>query len=302
MKSYTSKTVAWHQAIGNFISQYRALKRQSGNMVESMGEIVEGYQQVEEYIGKDLSQCRVLEIGHGQLPLQNAYFACRAKSAIGLDVDVVPNGLNPLKYIELLRSNGVKRTIKTLSREFLGINRNFRNAFVKTMGIQKFPALDLRRGDATKKIELPDNSIDVIYSTDVFEHLSDPENAILEMKRILAPGGTVVTRTLHWGHFNALHDIRVIVGEVQGRWAHLRPSISKEVQQGAYVNELRICDWLQLFEKHFEKMAHQLVPCKEPELAQLKIELAAARQADELAEYGDEELLAFHLLMRCDAE
>ncbi|MDB2686259.1 hypothetical protein N9Y42_03540, partial [Mariniblastus sp.] len=126
------------------------------------------------------------------------------------------------------------------------------------------------------------------------------ENAILEIKRVLAPGGVVVTRTLHWGHYNALHDIRVIVGEVQGRWAHLRPSISDEVQQGAYVNELRIGDWVELFKKHFDVITDQLVPSKDPELAQLKIELDAAREANELAEYGDDELLAYHLLLRCE--
>ena len=112
----------------------------------------------------------------------------------------------------------------------------------------------------------------------------------------------MVTRTLHWGHFNALHDIRVIVGEVQGRWAHLRPAIANEVQQGAYVNELRIGDWLELFESHFGKMTHKLIPSPEPELTQLRTELDAARQADELAAYEDDELLAFHLLMRCEVE
>ena len=147
MKSYTSKTVAWHQAIGNFHkSVSRALSRQSKNMVESMAEVVEGYREVEEHIGRDLSKCRVLELGHGQLPLQNAYFACRAKSAIGLDIDVVPNGLKPIKYFELLRSNGIKRTIKTLSREVLGFNRKFRNAFVKVMEIKKFPASGFTSG------------------------------------------------------------------------------------------------------------------------------------------------------------
>lgn len=300
LKSYTSKTVGWNKAIGNFLSQYRALKKRTDQVDNSMAEFIEGYKEAERQIGIDLSKCDILELGHGQLPLQMAFFTCRAKSAIGIDIDIVPNGLNPAQYLRLFKKNGFKRTIKTAARETLGFNRQFRDAFVRAMNIKQFPKLDLRQGDATHKIDLPDNSIDVVYSTDVFEHLSKPENAIREIKRVLRPSGVVVTRTLHWAHYNALHDIRVIVGEIQGRWAHLRPSIESETEQGAYVNEIRINQWLELFADSFENMSSKMLPVKSEELEPLKKELSQARQSGELLDYSDEELLTYHLLIRCE--
>lgn len=270
------------------------------DITSGMADIVEGHRQMEKFIGRDLSQCDVLEIGHGQLPLQSAYFACRAKSAVGIDIDIVPNGLHPAKYLQLLSKNGAKRTIKTFSREILGFNRRYRKAFVNEMKIQKFPNLDLRQGDVTQGVDLHEKSIDVVYSTDVFEHLSDPELAIKEILRVLRPGGVVVTRTLHWANYNALHDIRVIVGEIPGRWAHLRPSISSEVQQGAYVNQIRIPQWIDLFNSHFDESSDQLVNPNPQQLEALKKELALARQKGELADFEDEELLAFHLLLRSE--
>ena len=302
MKSYTSKTVGWKTAINNFLSQHRALKAQMEDVTSTMAEIVAGHREVEKLINRDLSQCDVLEIGHGQLPLQNAYFACRAKSAIGIDIDIVPERLNPVTYFKLLTKNGLKRTIKTCARELLGFNRRYRAAFKNEMQIKEFPKLDLRQGDVTKVIDLPDNSIDVVYSTDVFEHLSDPETAINEILRVLRPGGVVVTRTLHWANYNALHDIRVIVGEMPGRWAHLRPEIADEVQQGAYVNEIRIKQWIDIFQRHFHKSSHQLVFPQTDVLDTLKKELDVARQSGELKGFDDDELLAFHLLLRCETD
>lgn len=46
------------------------------------------------------------------------------------------------------------------------------------------------------KIPLPDESVDVIYSIDTFEHLSKPHEILEECRRVLRPGGLLL---LHFG-------------------------------------------------------------------------------------------------------
>ena len=44
-----------------------------------------------------------------------------------------------------------------------------------------------------KKIEdIEDNSFDVIFSKDVFEHIEEPKNIMDEMFRVLKPGGECI--------------------------------------------------------------------------------------------------------------
>lgn len=44
--------------------------------------------------------------------------------------------------------------------------------------------------------EIPDNSFDVVFSSDVFEHIDRPWLAAQEIGRILRPGGVAITHTL----------------------------------------------------------------------------------------------------------
>ena len=55
-------------------------------------------------------------------------------------------------------------------------------------------AADLRRGDATA-LEFEDASFDLVYAYHVLEHVSAPEKAVAEMRRVLKPGGAYVVGT-----------------------------------------------------------------------------------------------------------
>ena len=44
-----------------------------------------------------------------------------------------------------------------------------------------------------------DNSIDVVFAHALFQHLADPARALIEMRRILVPGGMLALRTPDWG-------------------------------------------------------------------------------------------------------
>jgi len=52
------------------------------------------------------------------------------------------------------------------------------------------------KGDITNCPQIPDNSIDFVYSSDTFEHISKPWLAAKEITRILKPGGFCFISTL----------------------------------------------------------------------------------------------------------
>ncbi|GLQ06407.1 class I SAM-dependent methyltransferase [Sneathiella chinensis] len=55
---------------------------------------------------------------------------------------------------------------------------------------------DVILGDITHCPEIPDNSFDLVFSVDVFEHIQYPWKAASEISRILRPGGLTFHSTL----------------------------------------------------------------------------------------------------------
>jgi SAM-dependent methyltransferase len=55
--------------------------------------------------------------------------------------------------------------------------------------------VSFERGSATR-IPAPDSSIDLVWCRDVMTHVEDPEEAMLELSRVLRPGAYVVSHTM----------------------------------------------------------------------------------------------------------
>lgn len=60
--------------------------------------------------------------------------------------------------------------------------------------------LDLK----TEKIDFPDNTFDIAYADNVFEHLSDPKTTLVELFRVLKPGGILMAKTPNIYHYMPL--------------------------------------------------------------------------------------------------
>jgi 2-polyprenyl-3-methyl-5-hydroxy-6-metoxy-1,4-benzoquinol methylase len=69
----------------------------------------------------------------------------------------------------------------------------------------------------TTTLPLPDQSVDVIISYDVFEHVEYPEKILRELKRVLRPGGQILIGTWGWRHPFASH----LWSTMPVPWAHV---------------------------------------------------------------------------------
>jgi SAM-dependent methyltransferase len=56
---------------------------------------------------------------------------------------------------------------------------------------EKFPGVQAIAGDCQQRIDLPDHSVDRALAIHVLEHLPNLPAALLEIKRVLKPGGTL---------------------------------------------------------------------------------------------------------------
>ncbi len=75
--------------------------------------------------------------------------------------------------------------------------------------------LDVRTG-VIADVFYPDESLDCVTMWDVLEHVHDPTRHMVEVRRILAPGGLVVIGTPNLGH--------VLFRIKRERWRHLKPA------------------------------------------------------------------------------
>jgi ubiquinone/menaquinone biosynthesis C-methylase UbiE len=61
-------------------------------------------------------------------------------------------------------------------------------------------AIELRAGDVYA-LEFPDASFDVVHAHQLLQHLSDPVRALVEMRRVLRPGGLLAVRDADYACF-----------------------------------------------------------------------------------------------------
>ena len=183
--------------------------RATGNRFESMknyvAERVSNVDRYERLFSRivNLQGKTVLELGCSRGYLLNAFLERRSFSAIGADIDP-----DCLARARALHGDRIK--------------------FV--------------RSTATS-IPVPDNSVDVVYSIDTFEHLSRPHAILTDVHRILKPGGHFLVHFGPWYNPYGAHLEDIIPFP----WPHVFFSMDTLLNVAAYLYEspdyIPACYW-----------------------------------------------------------
>ena len=288
MKSYTSLGGSLLSQLREFRDLARGARR--ADPAAGVGQFLDMCSTAEraycELTGHGLTGAKAMEIGPGTAMSQMYYFAQKC-DVIGVDLDVLAPGFNPLDYLRMLRVNGPKRVVKTIGRKFFAHDRAFREALRKKLRVAKLRRPRVAQMDAAR-MDLPDASFDIIYSFKVFEHLPDPRAVLQEMVRVLKPGGVAYIYAHLFTCDSGFHDLRIISGQREQipYWAHLRPQHQEKVKASSYLNQWRLSQWKQLFGQELPGASIRHIWDDS-----LRNELRLLRSAGELSSYSDEELL-----------
>jgi SAM-dependent methyltransferase len=294
MKSYSSQTT-----IGGLLREAECLYanhlRQCENRVSNYVEGLDGLQKlILSHFGVDLRDMDILDIGPGQFLVQMIYFA-RDNRVVGIDLDLIAHGFNPLPYAKMLWFNGVRRTLKTVARKLIGIDRRYAKEVKHRLNLASLPKLNIQRMDACR-MTFPDASFDFVHSRSVFHHLPTPEEALNHVVRILKPGGIVCLSFHLFTSENGSLDPRVFTEERVGVgfWPHLRASTRNQLTPNAFVNKLRLAEWRRIFDVRMPGAEYILNRNTRPNAEQ---DAKRLQDNGELAEYTMEELLTDEVIL-----
>jgi SAM-dependent methyltransferase len=251
------------------------------------------------YGGPPLDDARVLEIGYGARPWRLTALQARGVDALGVDAEVPILSGSPREYLEAYRRNGIERAVKSLLRRTLFDRREdraLRDELARRGATAPIVPSAFIVSDAAE-LDLPEGSIDLIYSEDVFEHIAfDSLVRLLEkMASWLKPDGLALIRPniftgITGGHLVEWYRQSFAVpgrGRRSQPWEHLR---ARRWLANTYLNELSRADYRALFESHFQ-IAEEVV--KLPDLGR---EFLTPEVAEELSAYGNDELFSNQVL------
>jgi|GEM_PF-795082 len=246
---------------------------------------------IEAMLKRPLAGCQALEIGPGQWLAQARYFGRWAK-VTGIDLDVLPSGLDIPGYWRMYRSNGVRRVLKTLARKAMGFDRRIVAAYDRAFG-KPLHEPRVMRMDATATT-FKDNTFDVTYSFNVLEHIPQPEAVFKEAGRILRSGGVLYHDIHLYTSDTGCHDPRVVVMQRGSLpfWPHLHAHSRKQLAYGGYLNKLRLAEWHQKIAS--ELPGAEVIYRHDAYVAE---PLALARSRGELGEYSDDELTVRNIIV-----
>ena len=165
---------------------------------------------------------RVLDLGCGCPYWASVTFHSWGWDVTGVDVeDVRPR----CSYLGLARSFGLKHALKRFAKDRL-VHPKMYDQLTKALGVKVNPkAMDIRQIDG-KRLPFDDNTLDLVFSHVVLEHVQDVPALLDDVRRVLKPGG-LTFQTIHLfpsisgGHTSSWVDSPKAVGD-ERPWNHLR--------------------------------------------------------------------------------
>jgi len=220
------------------------------------------------WLPKDPSQMSVVEIGFGQRPARLIWATGLFGSVSGIDLDRPILSFSWRAALNVIRTNGLLRGVKTGCRSLLFDAPYYRallDYFAKRFGYPPKISDDLFEvGDAACRSTWGERlPLDLIYSEGVFEHI--PPDGIRAICRTVAEmlqsnGLALITVNVFTGitggHIPEWYGNSVNNGmPKQTRpWGHLR---GDPLTADTYLNQLRLSDYEDIFERCFEIVDRQ---------------------------------------------
>jgi SAM-dependent methyltransferase len=258
-------------------------------------EIAEYDNLLRQFGGLTLAEAMVFEIGFGARPHRQIALQSMGIDVRGVDAEAPVIRGRPAQFVTMLRRNGVERAGKSLVRHML-FDRAEDRALERALRQRGFtPRLDPTRlivADA-RVVEVEPESLDLVISEDVFEHLQRDTLAevVAATARWLRPNGIALIRPNVYTGITGGHLIewsrRAMRQPPPERhsepWEHLR---ERRFKPNTYLNELTRTQYRELFGVHFEILEERVA---QPDLGRGHFD---ARARAELAGWPDEELFS----------
>lgn len=274
------------------------MRMRDGDPVAAINAILQEVDEVrmifEETTGKQAIDSAVLEIGFGARPFRAFALSCVFGAVVAVDLDAPVLTVRDCRRV--FRTNGVERGLKSLARHLLFDGRlwkTFHQALKKKHEHYRPESAQFivaNAGSETFWVKLG-NKPDLIFSSDVFEHIpfEDLEVLVRKTREHLAPGGIVITRPNVFTGISGGHDLewyphRVIGNTSESAWGHL---LEPHFRVNTFLNRLRRADFADIFKRCGFRIVHDRAL-----LGRLGERHLTERRRHELRDYSDYELFS----------
>ena len=239
-----------------------------------------------------LKDAKVFEIGFGTRAGITTALVSLGVDAYGVDLDAPVLRGTWRELAEAYRKNGLERVMKSFIR-FYAFDwvwrRRLGQEFKRRGRILFMPEGRLLVRDAAS-VNWPDESLDLICSESVFEHIPIPslEPLLAKMARWLKPSGLALIRPdiftgISGGHLLEWFDLREHRRRRSEPWEHLR---KRRFHGNVYLNELTRADYRRMFSQQFEILEENVV---DPDQGR---KFYTPEVAAELKQFGEDEIFS----------
>lgn len=234
---------------------------------------------------RSTSPLRMLEIGCGAQYPYTVLFHSDGVKVVGLDiVPLVRRDIRGAKYAAILRGQGALHTLRRLASDVL-FHRAFYRPLGHAAGVRiRHAGTPLVRMDAANS-GFAAGSFDLVYSSACFEHLPDVDGTMVEIGRVLKPGGIAEIEIHLFASMTGGHepDLYSHCAPPAGfpLWGHL---LDAGWTPSLFLNRWRDRQFRDVFAKHFEILDRRVTSRHGQQYLTKDIEarLAAQYSADEL--------------------